>query len=193
MGADTRGGETADVIVVRRRATTAWSPRSSSPGRASACTCSRRRTSSAARRAPSGRSPTRPRLGTSTGAYLLGLMPPELLATLGLDLPLMRRDPHYFLPTTGDRYLLFGSDQAAMQRAVPGVLLRGRLARQRGAAGRDRPAARRRRAHLAAGAAVDRGRPPSATSGRRCARRSSTCAAARSATTSTASASRATC
>ena len=28
---------------------------------------------------------------------------------------LLRRDPHYFLPTTGDRYLLFGSDQAAMR------------------------------------------------------------------------------
>src|SRR5205814_8489235 len=26
------------------------------------------------------------------------------------DLPPLRRDPHYFLPTTGDRYLLFGSD-----------------------------------------------------------------------------------
>jgi phytoene dehydrogenase-like protein len=56
-----------------------------------------------------------PGLGTSTGAYLLGLMPPELLATLQIDLPLRRRDPHYFLPTMGDRYLLFGSDQAAMR------------------------------------------------------------------------------
>jgi phytoene dehydrogenase-like protein len=51
-----------------------------------------------------------PQLGTSTGAYLLGLMPPELVGKLGIDLPLLRRDPHYFLPTTGDRYLLFGSD-----------------------------------------------------------------------------------
>ena len=55
-----------------------------------------------------------PGLRTSTGAYLLGLMPPELMRTLGLELPLLRRDPHYFLPTTGERYLLFGSDQAAM-------------------------------------------------------------------------------
>ncbi|HTO97967.1 MAG TPA: NAD(P)/FAD-dependent oxidoreductase [Myxococcales bacterium] len=54
-----------------------------------------------------------PGLATSTGAYLLGLMPPELLATLGVELPLLRRDPHYFLPTTGKRYLLFGSDAAA--------------------------------------------------------------------------------
>jgi phytoene dehydrogenase-like protein len=56
-----------------------------------------------------------PGLATSTGAYLLGLMPPELLKTLGLELPLLRRDPHYFLPTTGHRYLLFGSNAAAMR------------------------------------------------------------------------------
>src|SRR5712692_3309867 len=57
-----------------------------------------------------------PKLGSSTGAYLLGLMPPELMATLGLDLPLIRRDPHYFLPTTDHRYLLFGSDAAELRR-----------------------------------------------------------------------------
>src|SRR5690348_3525707 len=56
-----------------------------------------------------------PRLATSTGAYLLGLMPPELMAKLGIELPLLRRDPHYFLPTTGKRYLLFGSDAKAME------------------------------------------------------------------------------
>jgi len=56
-----------------------------------------------------------PKLGTSTGAYLLGVMPPELLAKLGLRLKLIRRDPHYFLPTTDRRYLLFGSDQQAMR------------------------------------------------------------------------------
>lgn len=56
-----------------------------------------------------------PQLATSTGAYLLGLMPPELVARLGIDLPLIRRDPHYFLPTTGKRYLLFGSDAKAME------------------------------------------------------------------------------
>ncbi len=54
-----------------------------------------------------------PGLLTSTGAYLLGLMPPELIATLGVDVPVLRRDPHYFLPTTGKRYLLFGSDASA--------------------------------------------------------------------------------
>lgn len=56
-----------------------------------------------------------PRLGASTGAYLLGLWQPELSRILGLELPLLRRDPHYFLPTTGDRHLLFGSDPAALR------------------------------------------------------------------------------
>jgi len=56
-----------------------------------------------------------PGLAASTGAYLLGLMPPELLHKLGVEMPLLRRDPHYFLPTTGKRYLLFGSDAAAMK------------------------------------------------------------------------------
>src|SRR5688500_2313283 len=51
-----------------------------------------------------------PRLGTSSGAYLLGVMPPELIAKLQATFPLIRRDPHYFLPTTDRRYLLFGSD-----------------------------------------------------------------------------------
>ena len=54
-----------------------------------------------------------PGLAASTGAYLLGLMPPELMATLGLELPLVRRDPHYFLPTLDGRHLLLGSDRGA--------------------------------------------------------------------------------
>ncbi|MEV0392941.1 phytoene desaturase family protein [Polymorphospora rubra] len=57
-----------------------------------------------------------PGLGHSTGSYLLGLMPPELIAELGVDIPVLRRDPHYFLPTpggAGSPYLLFGSDRAA--------------------------------------------------------------------------------
>ncbi len=37
-----------------------------------------------------------PNLGASTGAYLLGLMPPELIQKLGLDLPTMQRDPRIF-------------------------------------------------------------------------------------------------
>ncbi|MEM9727847.1 MAG: NAD(P)/FAD-dependent oxidoreductase [Myxococcota bacterium] len=51
-----------------------------------------------------------PGVGQSTGAYLLGLMPPELMAELDVSFPLIRRDPHYFLPTTESGYLLFGSD-----------------------------------------------------------------------------------
>jgi phytoene dehydrogenase-like protein len=54
-----------------------------------------------------------PGLAASTGAYLLGLMPPELMRTLGLELPLVRRDPHYFLPTLDGRHLLLGGDRAA--------------------------------------------------------------------------------
>jgi phytoene dehydrogenase-like protein len=57
-----------------------------------------------------------PDLGTSTGAYLLGLMPPELVRKLDVDLPVLRRDPHYFLATQGQRYLLFGSDREATRR-----------------------------------------------------------------------------
>ena len=60
--------------------------------------------------------PNAPGLGASTGAYLLGLMPPELVDLLGLDLPILRRDPHYFLPTLGDEFLLFGSDRAEVKR-----------------------------------------------------------------------------
>ncbi len=60
--------------------------------------------------------PKAPLLGTSTGAYLLGVMQPELLQKLGVNLPLVRRDPHYFLPTMDRRYLLFGSDQESMRR-----------------------------------------------------------------------------
>ena len=40
----------------------------------------------------------------------------EVVAKLGVDIPLAKRDPHYFLPTQDTRYLLFGSDQAEMQR-----------------------------------------------------------------------------
>jgi phytoene dehydrogenase-like protein len=62
---------------------------------------------------PFGRAPG---LAASTGAYLLGLMPPELLSTLQLDLPLVRRDPHYFLPTLDGRALLLGGDRDSARR-----------------------------------------------------------------------------
>jgi hypothetical protein len=47
--------------------------------------------------------PTHPTPRPSPGAYLLGVMPPELISTLGIDIPTIRRDPHYFLPTTGEK------------------------------------------------------------------------------------------
>src|SRR5437763_14284269 len=62
---------------------------------------------------PFGRAPD---LAASTGAYLLGLMPRELLGVLDIDLPLVRRDPHYFVPTLDGRYLLLGRDAAANRR-----------------------------------------------------------------------------
>src|SRR5438445_13296114 len=60
--------------------------------------------------------PKVPGLRQSTGSYLLGLMPPELEKLLDLRLPLVRRDPHYFLPTTTNRYLLMGRDRDATRR-----------------------------------------------------------------------------
>ncbi len=60
--------------------------------------------------------PKAPNLGTSTGAYLLGVMQPELIAKLQANFKLIRRDPHYFLPSTDRRYLLFGSDADGMRR-----------------------------------------------------------------------------
>ncbi len=45
-------------------------------------------------------------------------MPPEIMQAVGVDIPLKRRDPHYFLPTTGTRYVLFGSDKDATKRQL---------------------------------------------------------------------------
>jgi hypothetical protein len=42
-------------------------------------------------------------------------MPPEILQIMGARIKLIRRDPHYFLPTTGARYLLFGSDRSSLR------------------------------------------------------------------------------
>jgi phytoene dehydrogenase-like protein len=56
-----------------------------------------------------------PGLGTSSGSYLLGVMPPEILERMSAQVRLIRRDPHYFLPTLDGRYLLFGSDKNAMR------------------------------------------------------------------------------
>ena len=80
-----------------------------------------------------------------------------------------------------------------MKRQFLDVLLRARLARQPGAAApRSRSCATTSRPTWLRGAAVDRGDRRDATCARRCARSSSICAASRSASTSIASASRAT-
>lgn len=61
--------------------------------------------------------PLAPTQAASTGAYLLGLMPPEIPQRLGIAeklFPLLsKREPHYFLPTKDHRHLLFGSDDEA--------------------------------------------------------------------------------
>lgn len=63
-----------------------------------------------------------PQLASSTGAYLLGLMPPELLAELEVTLPLRRRDPHYLLPARPGRdALVLGADAAANHAALTAV------------------------------------------------------------------------
>lgn len=56
-----------------------------------------------------------PTLSHSTGSYLLGLMPPELMHKLDARIEVLRRDPHYFLPTLNGKYLLFGSDKESMR------------------------------------------------------------------------------
>lgn len=65
--------------------------------------------------------PKVPGLGHSTGSYLLGLMPPELLRTLDVDIPVRRRHPHYFLPApgpAGSPYLLCGADREMTRRQL---------------------------------------------------------------------------
>jgi phytoene dehydrogenase-like protein len=57
--------------------------------------------------------PAVPGLRHSTGAYLLGLMPPEVLALAGGTVRPLRRDPHYVLPRLGGAAIWFGSDRAA--------------------------------------------------------------------------------
>ena len=56
-----------------------------------------------------------PGLGTSTASYLLGLMPPEIMARTGVKIDVIRRNPHYFLPMLDGRHLLLGTDHGAMR------------------------------------------------------------------------------
>jgi phytoene dehydrogenase-like protein len=62
--------------------------------------------------------PKVPGLRQSTGAYLLGLMPPELIQLLDVEIPVVRRDPHYFLPTTAGTHLSLGADAAGNRAAI---------------------------------------------------------------------------
>jgi hypothetical protein len=57
-----------------------------------------------------------PNLRHSTGAYLLGVFPPELIQKLGMNIEVIRRVPHYFLPSYTDKYLMFGPDQESMRQ-----------------------------------------------------------------------------
>ena len=91
--------------------------------------------------------PKAPNLATSTGAYLLGLMPPELIAKLGVDLPTLRRDPHYFLPDDGRRATCSSARTAPRCGGSFSRFFSERdWKRQRGAPARDRRPPRRRRA-----------------------------------------------
>src|SRR5437868_13838715 len=55
-----------------------------------------------------------PGLSTSTGAYLLGPMPPELLRKLDLQMPLLRRDSHSFPPPSRTKSPLTCSDATSL-------------------------------------------------------------------------------
>jgi phytoene dehydrogenase-like protein len=60
-----------------------------------------------------------PDLAASTGATQLGLMPPELLAKLEIELPLVRHEPHTFLPTTTKgRSLALSTDAAQTKEQI---------------------------------------------------------------------------
>jgi phytoene dehydrogenase-like protein len=63
-----------------------------------------------------------PDLPASTGAYLLGPMPPEIPELLDISVPMIRRDPHYLLPPRatdrGRPPLLLGADPAANRTAI---------------------------------------------------------------------------
>jgi phytoene dehydrogenase-like protein len=62
-----------------------------------------------------------PRLGTSTGLHRLGVVPKDLGREIGVELPVVTREPALFAPTvTPGRYLLAGSGSAGLQSARGG-------------------------------------------------------------------------
>jgi phytoene dehydrogenase-like protein len=63
-----------------------------------------------------------PELAVSTGAPLVGLLPPELLLKMGIELPSLARDPHTFVPTTTERgHITLGADLAATCERITGA------------------------------------------------------------------------
>ncbi len=65
--------------------------------------------------------PAVPGLRQSTGAYQLGLMPPEVLALTDGAVRPLRRDPHYVLPMLGGPSLWYSSDRAATRAQLERV------------------------------------------------------------------------
>lgn len=60
-----------------------------------------------------------PKVGTSPGAYLLGLMPQSIIEEYGLKFKTIRRNPHYFLPTKEKgRYLALGSNSGKNSESI---------------------------------------------------------------------------
>ena len=99
-----------------------------------------------------------PGLATSTGSYLLGSdAAGAACARSGVELPLVRRDPHYFLPTPDGRPPAARRGPGGHAGAVRGVLLRGGRARRRRPAGRAGRAAGGPGAGLAGRAAPSEG------------------------------------
>ncbi len=104
--------------------------------------------------------PAVPGLRQSTGAYLLGLMPPEILALAAGRIRPLRRDPHYVLPTIGgpgSPYLWFGRDRAANRNRLRRAFSTADVAADEALHNRARAPTRGSRAGMACRAADCRG------------------------------------
>ena len=63
--------------------------------------------------------PSAPRLAASTGAHRVGLVPRDLARLVGVELPVIRRDPSAFVPTREPgRFLLAGAGPDGAREAV---------------------------------------------------------------------------
>ncbi len=63
-----------------------------------------------------------PDLAASTGAHLFGFMPPELVAKVCIEPPLVRRDPHTLLPLLAGGYVAFGTGPLSLPETKQAVL-----------------------------------------------------------------------